>query len=88
MHFETLPHPAPMPADARDEALKDPGFGTLFSDHMVTIDYDEAAGGWQDGVVGPRQPIMLDPEFLSLFEIFASRVGAELDDDLRPPFPQ
>ena len=66
MHFTTLPHPAPMPAAARDEALKDPGFGTLFSDHMVTIDYDEAAKeaggtGWQDGVVGPRQPIMLDP---------------------------
>ncbi|MFN4112880.1 MAG: branched-chain amino acid aminotransferase [Sphingomonadaceae bacterium] len=61
MHFKTLPHPDPMPADRRDEALKDPGFGTLFSDHMVTIDYDEAKGGWQGGVVGPRAPIMLDP---------------------------
>ena len=50
-----------MPAASRDEALKDPGFGTLFSDHMVTIDYDEAAGGWQHGLVGPRGPIALDP---------------------------
>ena len=61
MHFTTLPHPAPMPAEERDARLADPGFGTLFSDHMVTIDYDEAAGGWQDGVVGPRGPIALDP---------------------------
>lgn len=61
MHFTTLPHPAPMPAAARDEALKDPGFGTLFSDHMVTIDYDEAKGGWFQASVGPRQPIALDP---------------------------
>ena len=61
MHFTTLPHSAPMPADQRDEALKDPGFGTLFSDHMVTIDYDEAKGGWFQASVGPRQPIALDP---------------------------
>jgi branched-chain amino acid aminotransferase len=50
-----------MPASARDEALKDPGFGTLFSDHMVTIDYDEAKGGWFQASVGPRAPIALDP---------------------------
>lgn len=61
MHFTITPHPAPMPAAQRDEALANPGFGTLFSDHMVTIDYDEAKGGWFQASVGPRQPIALDP---------------------------
>ncbi|MBD3731019.1 MAG: branched-chain amino acid aminotransferase [Sphingomonadales bacterium] len=44
----------------RDAALANPGFGTLFSDHMVSIDYTEERG-WHDAVVGPRQPIPLDP---------------------------
>jgi branched-chain amino acid aminotransferase len=61
MDFEHIPHPAPMAADARDAALADPGFGTLFSDHMVVIDYDEAKGGWHSARVGPREPINLDP---------------------------
>ncbi len=61
MHFTINPHPAPMPAAQRGEALTNPGFGTLFSDHMVTIDYDEAKGGWFQASVGPREPIALDP---------------------------
>ena len=61
MKFEHIHHPAPMAADARDSALADPGFGTLFSDHMVTIEYDAAKGGWHNATVGPRQPIALDP---------------------------
>ena len=61
MNFEHIPHPAPMAADSRDSALADPGFGTLFSDHMVTIEYDAAKGGWHNATVGPRQPIALDP---------------------------
>ncbi|WP_427969544.1 branched-chain amino acid aminotransferase [Altererythrobacter sp.] len=61
MQFEKITHPAPMDAAARDEALKNPGFGTLFSDHMVTIEYDEAKGGWHAAKVGPREPLTLDP---------------------------
>ena len=61
MEFLTIPHPAPTPAAKRDEALKNPGFGTLFSDHMVTIDYDEAKGGWHSASVGPREALSLDP---------------------------
>ncbi|WP_271438454.1 branched-chain amino acid aminotransferase [Pontixanthobacter luteolus] len=60
MDFKTLPHPSPTPAAQRDAALADPGFGTLFSDHMVTIDYVEGKG-WHNAVVGPRQNISLDP---------------------------
>ena len=61
MDFKTIPHPAPMDVAARDAALANPGFGTMFSDHMVTIDYDEPKGGWHNAIVGPRQPISLDP---------------------------
>ncbi len=66
MDFERIPHPAPMDPAARDAALANPGFGTLFSDHMVSIDYDEGAkdsvgGGWHNATIGPRQPISLDP---------------------------
>nr|WP_245638408.1 branched-chain amino acid aminotransferase [Croceicoccus bisphenolivorans] len=45
---------------ARAEVLANPGFGTSFSDHMVTIEWKEERG-WHDAKVGPRQPIMLDP---------------------------
>ncbi|TWJ07040.1 branched-chain amino acid aminotransferase [Altererythrobacter ishigakiensis] len=61
MEFTRIPHPAPTADDVRDAKIADPGFGTVFTDHMVTIDYDEAKGGWQTPVLGPREPIALDP---------------------------
>jgi branched-chain amino acid aminotransferase len=61
MHFIRLPHPSPTPDAARDALIADPGFGTVFTDHMVVIDYDEALGGWQTPTIGPRGPICLDP---------------------------
>jgi len=61
MKFTHIPHASPTSAEARDEALKTPGFGTLFSDHMVVIEYDEAKGGWHSASVGPREPLSLDP---------------------------
>ena len=60
LRFARLPHPAPTPVAARTEILGNPGFGTNFSDHMVSIDWTEGAG-WHDATVGPRQPIALDP---------------------------
>ena len=60
MQFEHFPNASPMPADQRDAALADPGFGTLFSDHMVVIDYD-ADRGWHSARVTAREPISLDP---------------------------
>ncbi len=60
INFTEVPHPAPTPVDVREAALVDPGFGKLFSDHMVMIDYTEGRG-WHDATVGPRQPIALDP---------------------------
>jgi len=61
MHFTRLPHPAPTPDVVRAERIADPGFGTVFTDHMVVIDYDEAKGGWQTPQIGPREAISLDP---------------------------
>jgi len=63
--FETLafsrkPTSEPVAADARAELLKDPGFGRVFTDHMVTIRWTKDRG-WHDAQVGAREPITLDP---------------------------
>jgi branched-chain amino acid aminotransferase len=52
----------PNPVEAADRAarLVDPGFGRVFTDHMVTIRYSDAKG-WHDAKVGPRAPLTLDP---------------------------
>ena len=61
MNFARIPHPAPTHENVRKAAIADPGFGTVFTDHMVTIDYDGAKGGWHSAQIGPREAIALDP---------------------------
>jgi branched-chain amino acid aminotransferase len=56
--FEANPNPVD-PAE-RAARLVDPGFGRVFTDHMVTIRYSDAKG-WHDAKVGPRGPLTLDP---------------------------
>jgi len=61
-----LPHPGRVADADRTAALADPGFGRVFTDHMVTADWDESAdgganGGWHSATLGPRGPIALDP---------------------------
>ena len=58
--FTHTPHPAPVAAEARAEILANPGFGTAFSDHMVSLSYDEGKG-WHSAEVVPYGPIPLDP---------------------------
>ncbi len=58
--FTRLPHPSPTGAEQRTGILANPGFGSHFSDHMVSIDWDEGRG-WHSATIGPRQPIPLDP---------------------------
>ncbi|KQM21033.1 branched-chain amino acid aminotransferase [Novosphingobium sp. Leaf2] len=58
--FSTVAHPGPVDAQTRTDVLANPGFGTNFTDHMVTIDWSEA-DGWHDAVITARQPIPLDP---------------------------
>ncbi|CAN5686090.1 branched-chain amino acid aminotransferase [soil metagenome] len=60
LQFAHLPHPSPVPADQRAALLKNPGFGRVFSDHMVTIRYHEDKG-WHDARIEPRAPIPMDP---------------------------
>jgi branched-chain amino acid aminotransferase len=50
---------AKSPAE-REELLKDPGFGTVFTDHTVDICWS-ARGGWHRPRVQPYGPILLDP---------------------------
>ena len=44
----------------RDAVLEAPGFGTHFTDHMVTIEWDEGTG-WHDARVRPYGPFEMDP---------------------------
>ncbi|WP_428668928.1 branched-chain amino acid aminotransferase [Reyranella sp.] len=60
LKFAHHPNPAPVPADKRAALLANPGFGRVFSDHMVTIRYSDA-DGWHDARVEPRGPISMDP---------------------------
>ena len=50
----------PVAAAERDRLLAAPGFGTVFTDHMVTIRWS-AERGWHDGRLAPYGPFMLDP---------------------------
>jgi len=58
--FTRIPHPAPVPGASRDQAIADPGFGKVFTDHMVSIDWEEGRG-WHNATLGPRGPLTLDP---------------------------
>ncbi|MGO1411981.1 MULTISPECIES: branched-chain amino acid aminotransferase [unclassified Microbacterium] len=44
----------------REQLLVDPGFGSVFTDHMVDICWSEK-GGWHRPQVRPYGPIQLDP---------------------------
>ncbi|MFD4250815.1 branched-chain amino acid aminotransferase [Amycolatopsis thermoflava] len=58
--FTRTPHPSPASAERVAEVLEKPGFGTFFTDHMVTIKYSKDRG-WYDANVGPYEPVTLDP---------------------------
>lgn len=60
MNFEIEPHPAPTSPDRRAELLRNPGFGTLFTDHMALVRWTEAEG-WHDARITARRPFQLDP---------------------------
>ena len=56
--FTRTPHPGPVPDATREEAIADPGFGKVFTDHMVSIDWTEVKG-WHDATLGPRRPLTM-----------------------------
>lgn len=57
MSFEKSKLPKKRPGDEELGLIK---FGTLFTDHMLLIDYDEGKG-WHDGRIVPYGPLSLDP---------------------------
>src|SRR5512144_2757492 len=60
LDFEIRPNPAPVSAAERQAVLTDPGFGRVFTDHMVTVRWAEGKG-WYDARVEARAPIPMDP---------------------------
>jgi branched-chain amino acid aminotransferase len=58
--FDLEPNPRPRSEVHRAAALAEPGFGRVFTDHMVTASYREDRG-WYSGCVRAYGPISLDP---------------------------
>ena len=60
LDFAVTRNPQPVSAERREEILAAPGFGTVFTDHMVDICWSKN-GGWHRPRVQPYGPIALDP---------------------------
>jgi branched-chain amino acid aminotransferase len=60
VQFKIHRNPHPVSKVERAALLANPGFGRVFSDHMVTIRYADGRG-WHDARVEPRGPIPMDP---------------------------
>ncbi|MGH3520193.1 MAG: branched-chain amino acid aminotransferase [Haloechinothrix sp.] len=58
--FTHTPNPRPATPERVAEVLANPGFGTHFTDHMVTVRWD-AEHGWHSAAVEPYAPMTLDP---------------------------
>ncbi|MFI0451576.1 branched-chain amino acid aminotransferase [Actinomadura sp. 6N118] len=60
LDFEITLTDQPTPAAERERVLADPGWGVHFTDHMITIRYQEGKG-WYDARLEPYGPIAMDP---------------------------
>jgi branched-chain amino acid aminotransferase len=60
IQFSRTPASQPVPDATRSDLLANPGFGRVFTDHMVTITWTPEAG-WHDGGLKPYGPLSLDP---------------------------
>jgi branched-chain amino acid aminotransferase len=60
LDFEIRPNPAPVSDTDRLAVLASPGFGRIFTDHMVTVRYADGKG-WYEPRVEARAPIPMDP---------------------------
>ena len=58
--FAIHPTAKPVGASRRAELLASPGFGQIFTDHMVTIDWADGVG-WHNAQLRPYGPVSLDP---------------------------
>ncbi len=58
--IDLAPSTSPRSAEERARLLADPGFGQVFTDHMVTISY-ASDRGWHDARLTAYGPLTLDP---------------------------
>lgn len=59
LEFSTTLTSNPVAPERRSEILANPGFGTNFTDHMVTATW--TPDGWHDAALRPYAPLALDP---------------------------
>lgn len=82
LSFVVERNPVPVDPAKRAALLADPGFGRVFTDHMVMIRYNEEQG-WHAPRVMPRGPLSIDPATAVLHyaqEIFEGLKAYQLDD--------
>ncbi|MCH1867326.1 branched-chain amino acid aminotransferase [Nocardioides sp. CFH 31398] len=82
MQISTTPNPTPVPDERLAEILAAPGFGTHFTDHMLTVEWTPDAG-WHDARITPYGPLSLDPATAVLHyaqEIFEGMKAYRHDD--------
>jgi len=60
MRFDIQPSADMVDAEARAAQLADPGFGRVFTDHMVSVRWTSTAG-WHEAGLVPYAPLVLDP---------------------------
>src|SRR5258708_6171657 len=60
IQFAVHPSASPVPGVRRAELLAQPGFGRVFTDHMVTMSWT-AERGWHDAQLRPYGPFTMDP---------------------------
>ncbi len=82
LDFEIRPTPNPVSDAERATMLVDPGFGRIFTDHMITIRYAEGKD-WYEPRLEPFGPIPLSPATAALHyaqEIFEGLKAYETPD--------
>lgn len=82
LSFQIHPNASPVSDAERAARIAAPGFGKVFTDHMVTIRYVEGQG-WHDAKVHARAPLVLDPATAVLHyaqEIFEGLKAYRLED--------
>jgi branched-chain amino acid aminotransferase len=60
IEFDIRPSGQPVPDSEREAFLASPGFGQVFTDHMITLRWS-AERGWHDGRLEPYGPFTFDP---------------------------
>lgn len=84
VHIEHIAHPSPLSAEQRAQLMANPGFGKVFTDHMVTIKWTDEKG-WHDGKLTARAPFSIDPAAAVLHyaqEIFEGMKAYRAEDGL------